>query len=517
MSLVGKFATVGGATLISRVLGFAREVMIAATLGAGPIADVFYAAFRFPNLFRRLFAEGAFNSAFIPLFARELEQSGESAAKRFAEEVLAVLLIVLLAITALAEIAMPWLVSTVVAPKFTGDKFTLTVEFTRIMFPYLAAMSLAAFLSAVLNSFRHYFVPAIVPVALNIILIICLASALIFDWSPQRIGRALSYGVLVSGLVQLGILFVAVRRMRFVIRWTMPHLSPAVRRLLILATPVAITGGITQVNLIIGQIIASAREGAIAVLSYADRIYQLPLGVIGIAIGVVLLPELSRALKANEADVASDLQTRSLEFAFALTLPAAIGIGVIPDLIVNVLFERGAFTAETTQLTAKVLAAFAWGLPAFVFIKVFTPSFFAHEDMRTPMWFAGASVVTNVIGSVLLFPTLGPLGIAIATSIASWLNAILLLATLLARGQFELPAKTLRRLAWLIVAGTIMGIALYFAHRALTEYATANHLAFRAGTLLSLIVGAALGYALLVMATGALPLAEAKAALRRRR
>ena len=428
MSLVKKFASVGGATMASRVLGFVREALIGATLGAGPVADAFYAALRFPNLFRRLFAEGAFNTAFIPLFAKEIEGGGEAAARKFANDVLSVLLVALIALSALAMIFMPLLVSTIIAPKFAAnpEKFDITVTLTRVMFPYLLCMSLVAMLSGILNSMRYYFLAAIVPVLLNVILIAVLVYAMQTGVDARTTGLLLAWGVFASGFAQLALLFWGVHKRGFSLSLTRPRLTPDVRRLLVLMGPAMLTGGVTQINLLVGQMIASGQDGAIALLNYADRVNQLPLGVIGVAIGVVLLPELSRSLKAkNDAD-ADHLMNRSVEFALGLTLPAAVALTVMPAPIINILYERGAFTSETTQLAAQALAAFAVGLPAYVLIKVFSPGFFAREDMKTPFWFSAIAVVINIGFSLVLFESYGHVAIAMATSISAWVNLILL-------------------------------------------------------------------------------------------
>ena len=463
MSLFGKFASVGGATSASRVLGFVREALIASVLGAGPVADAFYAAFRFPNLFRRLFAEGAFNAAFVPLFAKELEGEGKDEAAKFAGEVFSVLTLILLVITVAAIAFMPYLVATIIAPAFadTPEKFELTTTLTRIMFPYLMAMSIVAMLSGILNSLRRYFIAAIAPVLLNVVLIAFLVSALYFDVSDPNVGVLLAIGVVISGVLQLALLVFGLKHAGFSFRPRRPRLSPKVKRLLLLAAPAALTGGIVQINLVVGQIIASAQDGAIALLSFADRIYQLPLGVIGIAIGVVLLPELSRALRAGDVTEAKSLQNRSIEFGLALTVPAAVALVMIPGAIVAVLFERGAFSAETTVLTAAALAAFAWGLPSFVLIKVFQPAYFAREDMRTPMWFSLASLIINAGLSIALFPKYGHVGIAIATSVAGWATALLLGGTLWWRKDFRPSPTTLRRCLMVVVSSAVMGIALY--------------------------------------------------------
>lgn len=464
MALFKKFASVGGATMASRVLGFVREMMIAALLGTGPVADAFYAALRFPNLFRRLFAEGAFNAAFIPLFAKRLEES-ETSAKQFAAEVFSVLLVILLIISTLAIAFMPWLVGTVVAPKFVTnpDKFELTILLTRIMFPYLAAMSLVAMLAGILNSLRKYFLAALAPVLLNVVLILALSASAILNYDANQIGILLAISVTISGVLQFGLLLWATRREGFVPKWQTPKLTPSVKRLLWLALPAAITGGITQINLIVGQIIASAQDGAIAIINYADRLMQLPLGVIGIAIGVVLLPELSRALKADQKTEVMSLQNKSLEFALLLTLPSAVGLGLLAKPIIILLFERGAFDRVATDITSAVLAIFVIGLPAFVISKVFTPSYYVRENMRWPMWCSAASVAANIIGSLLLFPTYGVLGIAVATAISGWVNAIMLMVPLMQQKHFVIASGTMRRVVTIIAASAVMGVVLYLA------------------------------------------------------
>jgi len=464
VSLVKKFATVGGATLASRVLGFSREAMMAAVLGAGPVADAFYAAFRFPNLFRRLFAEGAFNAAFVPLFSKEIEANGVDGAKRFSEEVFGILFTVLLGLTIVMELAMPLLVRTIIAPGFTGnaDKVHLTTALAFIMFPYLMCMSLTAMMSGILNSLHRYFAAAIAPVFLNIILIGVLAHALYTGMNGRTAGHYMAWGVLAAGVLQLSIVMFAVRQAGIAIRIRRPRMTPAVWRLLMLALPAAVTGGITQINLVIGQIIASGKPGAISVLQYADRVYQLPLGVVGIAVGVVLLPELARALKSGHMREAANLQNRSVEFALFLTLPAAAALLVMSRPIVSVLYERGAFSAVTAHSVAGALAIFGLGLPAFVMIKAFTPGFFAREDTRTPMIFAGISVALNVTLAVSLFPVIAEQGIATAEATAGWTNAIMLLVTLIKRGHWGRDEGLIRRVPRLVLASAVMAGVLYW-------------------------------------------------------
>ncbi len=508
MSLLTKFATVGGATMASRVLGFVREMLIASILGAGPVADAFYAAFRFPNLFRRLLAEGAFNSAFIPLFAKELEAGGREAAREFAESILSVLICVLLILTVAAIIAMPFLVDTIIAARFdpNSEKFAVTVELARVMFPYLLFMSLMAMFSGILNAFRRYFLAALAPVILNIVLIACLCTAMANGHGDTGTGRLLAWGVVLAGALQLALLIWGLARLPFSLRLRLPRITASVRRLLMLAAPVALTGGITQINLLIGQNIASAQGGAIAVLSFADRIYQLPLGVIGIAIGVVLLPELSRALlkerESGDHGESDRLQNRSLEFSMVLTLPAAVGLYLLADEIVKLLFERGAFSAQTTELTAAALAMFAWGVPAFVLIKVFTPAYFAREDMRSPMWFALVNAVANIVLSLALFASFGHVAIAIGTSTGGWLNTALLVLFLVRRRQFSPEAVTIKRLVAVVAASAIMAGLIIAATGWFGPLLHAQSFLIRLVSLSSLIGVAAICYFTVLTFTG---------------
>ncbi|MBL8580579.1 MAG: murein biosynthesis integral membrane protein MurJ [Mesorhizobium sp.] len=497
MSLIKKFATVASGTLMSRVLGFTREMLMAAAVGTGPIADAFYAAFQFPNTFRRLFAEGAFNAAFVPLFAKEIEANGVDGAKRFSEEVFGVLLSALLVVTIVMQLSMPLLVRYLIAPGFAEqpDKLAMTISLAKIMFPYLICMSLAAMMAGMLNSLRRYFAAAIAPVFLNIILIGVLAYAWYRGMDAASIGYALAWGVLAAGVVQLAIVWFAVRHAGVRLGFRRPRLTPNVKRLLWLALPAAITGGITQINVLIGIAIASGGDGAVASLNLADRVYQLPLGVVGVAVAIVLLPELSRALKAGNLVEASNLQNRSVEFTLFLTLPAAAALLVMSVPIVHILYERGAFTPEDTIIVARILSIYGLGLPAFVLIKAFTPGYFAREDTRTPMLFAAISVAVNVAGALWLFPRLGAPGIAMASAAAGWVNAALLLAVLVKRGHWRSDAGLIKRAPRLVLASALMAGALYVALLQLeTQLSGAAHLLVPAVTLAVVVLCAMVLY-----------------------
>jgi putative peptidoglycan lipid II flippase len=380
----------------------------------------------------------------------------------------------------------------------------MTVGLATIMFPYLICMSLGAMMAGMLNSLRRYFAAAVAPVFLNVILIGVLAYAWHKGSDARTVGFALAWGVLAAGLVQLAIVWVAVRHAGISIGFRRPRMTPNVKRLLVLALPAAITGGITQINQVIGTAIASTQDSAVSSLAYADRIYQLPLGVVGIAVAIVLLPELSRALKSGNLVEAANLQNRSVEFTLFLTLPAAAALLVMSEPIVRLVYERGAFAANgSTQGVAAILAIFGLGLPAFVLIKAFTPGYFAREDTRTPMIFAAISVAVNVTTALTLFPSMGAPGIAVASAVAGWVNALMLLGVLIRRGHWGRDAPLMKRIPRLVLSAAVMGAALYFAENWLAaQLASGSPLAIKATTLLALVAGGTLLYFVAAFATG---------------
>ncbi len=522
MNLYRAFATVGGLTMASRVLGFARDILMAAALGTGPVADAFFVAFRFPNLFRRLFGEGAFNAAFVPLFAKRLEGDGEAAAARFASDAMAGLALVLIVLSAAFMVAMPWAM-VVLAPGFVADpeKYDLAVDLTQIAFPYLFCMSIVALLSGVLNSLHRYWAAAAAPILLNIVLITALLSAIALgEASRPGAGYILAIAVTIAGFAQLAMLWLAVRHAGFSIPLSRPRWTPEMKRLVRLGIPGLISGGITQINIVVGTIIASLQAGAVSYLYYADRLYQLPLGIVGIAIGVVLLPELARQLRAGRIEQAMDTQNRSLEFALVLTIPAAIALAVAAEPIISVLFERGAFTEGDTDNTAWALRAFAIGLPAFVLIKVFQPAFFAREDTKTPMYLALVNMVANVILSLALFQAfkaagrMPHVGIAAATSIAGWLNALLLWTMLARAGDFNWDGRLTRNLVIVTAASLVMGVGLLAVMPYLEPYlAGAAPLYERVAGLAALVIGGAAVFFAIVTATGVLRLSMLRRAV----
>ncbi|NQV57284.1 MAG: murein biosynthesis integral membrane protein MurJ, partial [Rhodospirillales bacterium] len=445
MALLGAITTISGFTMGSRVLGFVRDILVAATLGAGPVADAFFVAFKLPNLFRRLFAEGAFAAAFVPLFAKRLEGDGKAAAVDFARQALAVLFWALLIFVALAEVFMPWIMQ-FLAPGFVDEpeKFQLAVILTRITFPYLFFVSLVTLYAGVMNSLERFWQAAATPILLNLCLIGAVLGLTPLLPSP---GHALAWGVFGAGIFQFIWMWAHLRRIGIRLSLGRPRLSMEVKTLLIRMAPVAVGAGIYQVNLVIDMIIASLLpSGSISYLFFADRVTQLPLGVIGVAVGTALLPILSRQLRAGDDAKVMGSQNRALEISLFLTLPAAAALIVIAGPVVTVLFERGAFDVGAATATGKALAAYAWGIPAYVLIKTLSTSFFAREDTRTPIVIGLATMILNVILNLILMGPFLHVGIAMATAISSWLNAGLLAYFLIRRRHLVLDQRLLGRL-----------------------------------------------------------------------
>ncbi len=513
MSLVRAVATVGGLTMVSRVLGFVRDVLIASLLGAGAVADAFFVAFRLPNLFRRLFAEGAFNAAFLPLFTGQHQAYGPAAARAYAGQVLAVMLVVLVPFTVLLQIAMPWVVSAI-APGFDDrpEAYALAVEYGRITFPYLMMMGLVALLSGVLNAIHKFAAAAAAPILLNIVLI---AALVVFVPLFDDAGMVLAWGVAIAGIGQFLWLAIACGRADMLPALPRPRITPSTRRFGRLILPGAIGAGIIQINLWIGTVFASTIDGAVSWLYYADRVNQLPLGVIGIAVGVALLPMLSRQLRAGEDTAAMASQNRAIEFALFMTLPATAALVVIPTSLVDVLFERGAFTAADTAATAGALVAYAAGLPAYVLIKALQPGFFAREDTATPVKIAAASVAVNIALTPLLMWPWGHVGIALATAIAAWLNAGLCALVLWRRGLIRADDRLRRRLPRIVLASLIMAGLVWGGAELLSGWLAAG----TGQEIVAIAVIVALGliaYFVLARLTGAVDGAELRRFLRRR-
>ncbi len=451
--------TVGAWTAGSRVTGFARDMLIAAFLGAGPIADAFFVANRLPNLFRRLFGEGAFNAAFIPVFANLLEREGRPTAQRFAEEAAAVLAFWLLALTLAGELFMPQILH-VIAAGFARDpaKFALTVALSRIAFPYLILICLAALLSGVLNALDRFVAAAAAPLLYN-----AFAIAAMFALAPYvpTIGHALAWGISASGVAQLLLLYWAVWRSGLHLHLPRPRLTPQMRLLMRRMAPGLIGAGVTQLNLTMDTFIASLLPaGSVSLLYYADRVNQLPLGVLGTAVGTALLPLLSRQAAAGDEAGARTSLNRAIEYGLVLTLPASLALAILADPIMQVLFARGAFTHHEASLAAQSLAAYAAGLPAFVLVKILAPGFFARGDTSTPVKTGLLVLGLNLALNLALMGPLKHVGPPLATTIAATVNAVLLAALLRRRGHFAPDRLLASRLARMAIATLAMGAAV---------------------------------------------------------
>ncbi len=467
MSLLRATATIGSFTLLSRIAGFVRDVLQASLMGAGMAADAFLIAQRLPNLFRALFAEGAFASAFVPMFNRQVGADGGriDGARRFAEDVLAVLLPVLLLFTAVMIAGAAPVVWALTGgfPDASPEKFALTVDFTRLTFPYLMLISLTSLLGGLLNSVGRFAVNAAAPVLLNIVLI----AGLLWSGGSDDVAaaRVQALCITLGGIAQLLWLLWSCSRAGISLKLRLPRLTPQVRTLMALIVPAALGAGAVQVNLLISTALAARflGEGAVSWLYYADRLNQLPLGIIGIGVGTALLPTMSRLIGADDAPAAIGQQNRAMELVLILTLPAAAGLVVAAEPIVALLFEHGQFTRADTVATAAALAGFAIGLPAYVLIKVLTPGFHARSDTTTPVRVALAAMLVNLVANLVLVLPLGHVGIALGTAIAAWINAAALAVLLVRRGHFALDARARRLLPRLVAATAAMAAVLLAA------------------------------------------------------
>ncbi|MBF0249888.1 MAG: murein biosynthesis integral membrane protein MurJ [Alphaproteobacteria bacterium] len=508
-------------TLLSRLLGFARDVAVAWVLGAGWMADVFFVAFKLPNLFRRLFAEGAFNLAFVPIFAGKLETEPDAnapgGARTFATQAQSGLLAAVLLFSIAVELAMPWVVE-LIAPGFADEpeKFALAVELVRVTFPYLVFISMVSLLAGILNSLHRFWAAAATPVLLNLTMI-----ASVFALTPLAAtpAHALSWGVFIAGGVQLAWLMWHTARIGWLPRLAWPRLDADVKRLLKRIGPVAIGAGIYQISLLIDTIIASLlATGSISYLFYADRLVQLPLGVVGVAVGTALLPMLSRQIKAGDEAGALVSQNRAVEFALLLTLPAMAALAVIPETLIAALFQRGEFTAEATAKTALALMVFALGLPAYVLIKALAPGFYAREDMVTPIKVGALAVAVNVAVALSLMGPLQHVGLAAATVVSQWLNALALLTILIRRGQFHFDRRFTGRVWRIALAAALMGAVVYSLELWLAR-GWAGWLggggAERAASLALLVVAGCASYSIAAHVFGAARLGDVKRWMRR--
>lgn len=458
--MIRAILSVGGWTLVSRVTGFARDVAMAAIMGAGPIADAFVVAFRLPNHFRAIFGEGAFNTAFVPAYAG-LEEAGDAGeARRFADRVFTLMLIVQLVLLNLALPLMPWVVHAL-APGFSedGERFRLAVILTRITFPYLLFMTLVTLLSGILNAHRRFAVAAGAPVLLNLAMLAALALAVLFP----NAAYAAAWGVAVSGVLQFGLLWWGCRRAGVMPGLAVPRLDPALRRFFRVLGPAVIGSAGFQIAAFADTIIASwLPAGAVSALYYADRLYQLPFGVIAIAAGTVLLPEMSRRIASGDVAGAHAAQNRAAGFSLALSAPFTVAFLTIPGLIMAALFQRGAFGADDAARAASVLAAYGLALPAVVLVRSAVASFYARQDTTTPLWASLSAIAVNVALKLWLTGPYGVTGLALATAVSQWVNLVVLVVLARRRG-WTAPGRTLglTALGVVLACAALAGVALY--------------------------------------------------------
>lgn len=469
MRLIKSTAIIGSLTMVSRVLGLVRDILMARFLGAGVVSDALFTAIKLPNLFRRMFAEGAFNSAFVPLYARRIEEDGDEGAATFAGEAMSALFLLVAIIVIAFQITMPWSLNIVGAglDKVAATPggvvpYDLAVLYARITMPYLLLMSLAALFSGVLNTRGYFVAAAFAPILLNLVVITVFLTTTRGDWDIPSLALWVSAAWTASGVLQAGLLIWGCRNSHIRLPILRPRMTPGVKRLLVLGVPGMISAGITHINLTVSHLIATTMDSAASWLYYADRLYQLPLGIIGIAMGIALLPALSRRLRAGNDKGAMLTMNRAMEIAAFLTLPATVALAIMPDFLIGGLFERGEFEANDTAEAAKALRMFALGLPAFVMLKVLAPAFFAREDTKTPMIYAGMSALINVTLGAYLFYTVGFYGLALATSVAAWANATCLAIVLSRNGNFVADARLIARVPKIAMAAMVMGAGLWF-------------------------------------------------------
>ncbi|MBS0361671.1 MAG: murein biosynthesis integral membrane protein MurJ [Proteobacteria bacterium] len=506
-------------TMISRFLGFARDLVLAYYLGASTFiaADAYNMAFSFPNLFRRVFAEGAFAAAFVPAYSKSLASDGEEIADRLAADAMAVLAVATLAITIVAELSMPWLMY-VIAPGFEGPKHDLAVRLAQIMMPYLPCMAIYAHLSGVLNGRNRFILSAAAPILLNLWTLFAVWPA----HSPKTAAFYASWGVIAAGISQAALLWWGVRKSGAEVNFVRPRLSPEIKALIKLAVPGTIAASAVQLNIFISSILVSGVQGGRSWLSVCDRLYLLPV-VVGTAMGVALLPRLSRAIHGGNHREGQAAIDEAVLFSSAIGFPAAAALVAMPYFLVDGLYTRGAFTHYDAQQTALALLNYGWGVPAFVVNQLTTRVFFANQDTRTPMRYALIQIAVNIAAGLALFRVFGVPGIAAATSLASWLGVILMIAALMRRNLWRPSALATSRLLRMAVASLALGVLAWLAShfRAQIEAPLHGLHVMGLGAKEFAVVGSAAViaalYPFLLLASGGLTLAQMRMLLRRRK
>ena len=506
MNLIKSTGTFGFFTLLSRILGYLRDLLIAIYLGSGPLADAFFVAFRIPNTFRRLFSEGTFNAAFVPSYSAEITK-GKNQSKKFANEVFNLLIIGLFFLIIIIEIFMPWFIL-LIAPGFkeNSDKLELTIYLTRITFPFLFFISLASFFAAVLNSHNKFALAAAAPIVLNIVLILTL---LLTKYLGDNLVEYLAYAVTISGFIQFAILMKFVKNFIPISFAFKLRVEKKVKFFFSKLLPSIFSSGVTQINILVGTIIASFQASAVSYLYYADRIYQINLAIAGIAIGTVLLPNLSKYVKENKKKKIDLIQNKSLELSLFLSLPATFALLIASEEITSALFGYGSFDVQSVKNSANALFYFALGLPAFAFIKVFSSFIFARQNTKVPFYFSVISVIINIIISLYFFNQIGFIIIPIATSVSSWINSILLLIYLTNKNFFTFRIEIIFSFLKIIFTSIIASLFFYYLLNLSQKYLMYDS-SFKLITILSLVIFTLIVYFLLSIITKAFKMSDIK-------
>lgn len=514
MKLLKAMATVGGLTGISRILGFIRDVMTAIILGAGPIADAFIVALKLPNLFRRVTAEGAFSVSFVPMYSAKMQKEGQESADAFASNAFAVMTVILTPFTALAILAMPWIIQ-ILAPGFEigSERYDLAVEMTRVTFPYLLLISLSALMGGVLNAHDKFAPFAAAPIIFNLTLI---AALYFLEPMMQTGGHALSWGLFGAGVLQFLGLIACVKMYRVGLSIRMPKFDVDIKKLFKLMGPGVLGAGVVHINLFVDIIIASTlATGSISYLYYADRLNQLPLGMVGIAVGTALLPMLSRAMAGDKPEEAKHLFNRALEVCLLLALPAGVAMVIAAEPLIQTLFQYGNFDAEDAQITAYVLMGYALGVPAYVAGKVFSTTYYAQHDTATPVKVAVLCALTNIGLALILIQFMGVAGIALSTGLCGWLQFTVMLKGLRKNKVVEFDDRFMHSLPRLIFSSCLMALVLAIVAYYSKDYYVGTKFE-KIASLCVLVASGLATYFLAVFVTGAIKISDIKTLLRRK-
>jgi len=513
MSLLKNVGTIGSLTLLSRIAGMAREMIFSRVLGANAVTDAWFQAFIIPNVFRRLFAEGAFSAAFVPMFSKRLHgrddpEAGLEEARSFSNDVLSVFLPILIALVAVFELAMPGVIWILAEKPVEPQTYALSVDFARIMFPYIILVSLVTLFTGMLNSVSRFAPGASFPIILNIVLIGALLTG---EWfaattgaSVEQIAYGIAWAVTGAGVMQLAWLYYWTRVEGFRPRLLWPRITPEVKRLSIIALPAAIGGGAYQINTLVQlYFLNQLEDGSVSYMNYADRLNQLPLGIIGIALSTAILPSLSKFVDGDDKAGADRIQSDAIELAMLLTIPAAVALAICAEPFVTMIFQGGRFDLADAAVTGQVLATLVLGLPAYVLVKVLVPNFYARADTKTPVVAAFISLAVFITFNFVFLSRYGVIGVAYASVVGAWINVAFLFIVLATRGFYRVPGALILRIARQMLAAAAMGAALFYTRDLLTDWFAAGIFA-RLAALLALVTAAAIVYFGIAFAVGAI-------------